>query len=173
MDQTPDPAAPEEGARSQERRHDVEVRVRRAPKYGVFMAIGAVVGAVVAWLIGELQPPAVNEAGQRLDTTPVIGLIVVVGFVLGAAAGGIAALIADRAMAKRGRTLTAERRDVEAPREQPAAPLASGLPMDAGEADVERLGTQPRDVPQRGELGSEHPDPSGEAPDERERPDRA
>ncbi len=188
MDETPDPAAsPEQGAAPQERRRDVEVRVRRAPKYGVFAAIGAVVGAVVAWLIAELQPPAVNEAGALVDTTAVIGLIVVVGFVLGGAAGGVAALIADRASAKRGRTLTAERVDVEAPPEpgtrEPRASEATADvdagevdagEVDAGEVAFERIDPLTGDAlpdhrVDRVEPGTELPDP----PQEHDRPDRA
>lgn len=145
MDPTPDPAAENDGARShEERRHEVEVRVRRVPKYDAFMAIGAVVGAVVAWLIAALQTPSVDEAGQRADTSGVIGLSIVVGFVLGAAAGGVAALLADRALSKRARTLTAEQTDVEQPEpaaspEQLETPEQREGPADVGEAAFEPL----------------------------------
>lgn len=127
-------------------RHDVEVRVRRAPKYGRFMAIGAVLGAVVAWLISVLQEPGVDEAGRPVDTTPVIGLIIVIGFVVGVAAGGLVALLVDRAARKRAQTLVAEQTDVEP---AAAAPGAAGVdaadqrrddPADAGEAAFEPLG---------------------------------
>ena len=113
MDHTPDPAAAPDGGRShEERHHDVEVRVRRSPRYGVFMAIGALLGAVIAWIVSVSMPPGVSETGQRLDTTPVIGLVVVMGFVLGAALGAVAALIADRVLSKRAHTATAEQLDV-------------------------------------------------------------
>lgn len=145
-------------------RHDVEVRVRRAPKYGRFMAIGAVLGAVVAWLISVLQEPGVDEAGRPVDTTPVIGLIIVIGFVVGVAAGGLVALLVDRAARKRAQTLVAEQTDVE-PAVAPAEPAAAGSqPSDAGEAAFEPLG--PADAVPGDAAG-----PDGAAgPGERDRP---
>lgn len=190
MDVTPDHAADPEGARPQARRRDVEVRVHRAPKYGVFMVIGAIVGALVAWLVATLQPTALNEGGQPVDTSAVIGLIVVIGFVLGLAAGGIVALLADRAMRRRGHTLTAEQIDVEAPAEPepPREQRSGGAPADAGEVAFERIdpltGESLPDArgergPQRsGESlrderdGADRPRP-GDAPEEHDRADRA
>ncbi|WAC67282.1 hypothetical protein OVA14_05965 [Agrococcus sp. SL85] len=93
--------------------HEVEVRVRRTPKYGVFMAIGALLGAVAAWLLAAAMGPGVDEAGQPVDTNPVIGLSVVVGFVVGAGIGGVVAVLVDRSLAKRSRTLVAEHVVVE------------------------------------------------------------
>lgn len=114
MSQTPEPAAEHDGAQPRAAHsHDVEVRVRRAPKYGVFMAIGAVVGALIAWLLAWFQPPAVNEAGERVDTLPVVGLAIVTGFVLGVAFGALVAVILDRVLAKRTQTVVAEQVDVD------------------------------------------------------------
>lgn len=94
-------------------RQEVEVRVRRSPKYGPFMAIGAVLGAIVMWVVGLLMPPAVNEAGQRIDTLPVVGLAIVLGFAVGAGLGGLVAVLIDRRLAKRTSTLVAEQTDVD------------------------------------------------------------
>lgn len=94
-------------------RQDVEVRVRRSPKYGPFMAIGAVLGALAMWLIGLLMPPATNVAGQQVDTLPVVGLAIVLGFAVGAGLGGLVAVIIDRRLSKRASTLVAEQTDVD------------------------------------------------------------
>lgn len=123
MEHATDPAAEQSGAdlpRSSS--HDVDVRVRRAPKYGVFLLIGAIVGALVAWLLSAIQPPGVDDAGQPVDTTGVLGLALVSGVVLGVAAGAVVALIIDRALARRTRTMVAEQFDWE-----PAAPVEPQL----------------------------------------------
>lgn len=109
MDATPDPSQPDGGAQRAETREELRVTVRRSPKYGVFMAIGALIGIVSALIISSTSTPGVNEAGQRVDTTPVIGLMLVIGFVVGGVLGGIVALIVDRALAKGTRTVLAER----------------------------------------------------------------
>ncbi|GEK80281.1 hypothetical protein [Agrococcus baldri] len=133
MDQTPDPAA-EHGAEHppEARRHDVDVRVRRSPKFGVFMVVGAVVGALIGWGVTAFQPPGVDDAGAPVDTTGVLGLVIVVGVVLGLGAGALVALLVDRSLAKRGRVLVAEQTDVEPVEEAPS-------PADAGEASFEPL----------------------------------
>jgi hypothetical protein len=136
MQQTPDPADGQGRADLPREHHrDIEVRVRRSPKFGAFMLIGAVLGALSAWVISAIQPPGVNEAGQPVDTTGVLGLALVAGVVLGVAIGAVVALLVDRSLAKRGRMLIAEQTDVEAP-EQPRAAVA---PADAGEASFEHL----------------------------------
>lgn len=114
MDATPDPSQPDGGAQHAETREELRVTVRRSPKYGVFMAIGAVIGIVAAWILSSISGPGLNEAGQPIDTTPVIGLMLVIGFVVGAVLGGIVALIVDRSLAKGTRTVLAERVETRA-----------------------------------------------------------
>ncbi|WP_347755797.1 hypothetical protein [Agrococcus sp. ProA11] len=104
------PAAPAADAQ----RREVEVRVRRSPRYGAFMAVGALLGALAMWIIGLLMPRAVDEAGQQVDTLPVVGLAVVLGFAIGAGLGGLVAVIIDRRLSKRASTLVAEQTDIEA-----------------------------------------------------------
>lgn len=112
MEHTPDPAAaPDGGGRHEQSRRDVEVRVRRSPKYGVFMALGALIGAILTWAVSVAVTPGLNEAGERVDTSPVVGLMIVVGFVAGAALGALVAVLIDRSLAKRTRSATAEQVD--------------------------------------------------------------
>lgn len=166
MDQSPEPAANHDGARRGERRSDIDVRVRRAPKYGTFMAIGAVLGAIVMLVTGMLLPPGVNEAGEIVDTTPVIGLGVVTGFVVGAGLGGLLAVIIDRALAKRGATLVAELLDVSVSQESDGvAPVGEG----ATEASFE---SRARPAATSGPLAPEAAEPAAQEPEAPEPQDR-
>lgn len=135
MDATPGQAPQDDGGSPPEQTHEeLRVTVRRSPKYGVFMAIGAVIGILVAWIVSSSVGPSTNESGQQVDTTPVIGLMLVIGFIAGGALGAVVAIIVDRSLSKGTRTVLAERvetRDAGAP-DEPAT--------DAGEAAFEHLG---------------------------------
>lgn len=129
---------------AQPQRDDVEVRVRRRPKYGAFMALGAALGALAAWAISfAYVGPHQNEAGQAVDTTPVVGLMLVVGFVAGGVLGALAAIIAERAVGRSSTTLVAERTLVEAPErhvdarqaDAPEPHATDARPADAGRTD--------------------------------------
>lgn len=134
MDAQPDPTPEQEGARAHRETHETQqMQVRRSPRYGVFMAIGALLAMLAAWWISTAMPPAVNQAEQPVDTTPVIGLMLVVGFVVGGALGALVAVLIDRALSKRLHTVTAEHVDVA------ERPSPSG-PEDAGDATFEPLG---------------------------------
>lgn len=167
---TPEQPSP---TRHSETRHDLEVRVRRSPKYGAFMAIGALVGAVVAWLVSVNVTPGLSETGQRVDTTPVIGLVVVGGFVVGAALGAAVALAFDRALSKRTHTEMAERVDVT----ETDASAVAVAPADVGEAEFEHLDTvDPRSATGAHGPGSQRHDErqldghGDTSPQERDRP---
>ncbi|WP_051222480.1 hypothetical protein [Agrococcus lahaulensis] len=135
-----------------------DVTVRRSPKYGAFAALGALVGAVAAWLISSSMPQAVNENGVPLDTTPVIGLMIVAGFVVGGGLGALVAVIVDRALSKRTTATVAERTEVRRPDALPSAD------DDALEARFERLGGA--------ETGTAGPAVPGAVEDERGEDDR-
>ncbi|MCH1882043.1 hypothetical protein [Agrococcus sp. ARC_14] len=156
MDETPDPAAAHGEHARAERHQDVEVRVRRTPRYWRFIALGAVLGAVAMWVIGVSVPPGLDAQGQRVDTSPVIGLGIVIGFVVGAGLGGLVAVIIDRALVRRGQTLVAEQTDIEEPEAPDAAVDESAA--DAGEAAFEPL---------------EPAEPAADEPQERDRPSGA
>jgi HAMP domain-containing protein len=111
MDAPPGPTAPDERGRARAT-GDVRMHVRRSPKYGVFMALGALIGAVLAWWLSVTVPPALDPAGEAVDTTPVIGLMLVVGFFIGGAIGALIAVMIDRAMSKRLTPVVAERTEV-------------------------------------------------------------
>ena len=104
------------------------VQVRRAPKFGVFMGIGAVVGALVLGLGSALVEPGTQVDGTEIDTTPVIGLMIVVGFVVGAALGALVAVILEWTVGRRTRSAEVERTQVafEEPTTDAAAASEAG-----------------------------------------------
>ena len=80
-----------------------EVRIRRAPKLGVFLLLGAVVGALVTLVLTSLFPadPAIGFAAS-------FGYFLLFGAPAGAALGAIIGLIVDRISIARARTVTVE-----------------------------------------------------------------
>ncbi|WP_448006437.1 potassium transporter Trk [Agromyces bauzanensis] len=85
------------------------VMVRRAPRYGRFITLGALVGAVVALILTFAfsgEPPE----GQlvEFDKGQVFGFLLLICATLGAALGAIVALVIDRAFARRAAAAIAE-----------------------------------------------------------------
>ena len=86
------------------------VTVRRAPRYGRFITLGAALGAVVALILtfafsGQPADPALE---LEFDKGQVFGFLLLVCGTLGAALGAVVALIIDRASARRTRSVTVE-----------------------------------------------------------------
>ncbi|MEQ1737442.1 MAG: potassium transporter Trk [Rhodoglobus sp.] len=81
-----------------------EVRIRRAPKLGIFLLLGAVVGALVTLVLTSLftPDPAIGFAAS-------FGYFLLFGAPAGAALGAIVGLIIDRVSVARARTVTVER----------------------------------------------------------------
>lgn len=85
--------------------HTIDVRVRRRPKYSVFMGVGVVLGLIVAPLLAmqdvELINP--NEEYSFLAVAGFLGAVLgITGLILGAAV----ALIIERVSARRHRDFT-------------------------------------------------------------------
>lgn len=91
-------------------RDDVQVRARLVPRYGRFMLLGAIVGAIGGWLWSRLgsSGPWLGS-GPVIDTSAVVPFLVAVGAVAGVVLGAILAIVLDRVVGRRRRTLTAER----------------------------------------------------------------
>tara|TARA_R110002020_G_scaffold70519_8_gene183060 strand:+ start:81 stop:380 length:300 start_codon:yes stop_codon:yes gene_type:complete len=86
----------------------VEGRVRRAPKYGVFLTVGALLGVLVALILtfvngGEATSPLTEVT---YSGTQVFGFLALIGVAVGLVVGGVAALLFDRASRRRARTLS-------------------------------------------------------------------
>ncbi len=85
-----------------------EVRLRRAPKLGVFLLVGAAIGAIVTLILTSLFPadPAIGFAAT-------FGYFLLFGAPAGAALGALVGLVIDRISIARARTVTVEREVVE------------------------------------------------------------
>lgn len=84
------------------------VTVRRAPRYGRFITLGAVVGVVVALILtfAFSGQPAQPELARDFDRGQVFGFLLLVCGTIGAALGAVVALLIDRATARRARSVT-------------------------------------------------------------------
>ncbi|HLP22651.1 MAG TPA: potassium transporter Trk [Microbacteriaceae bacterium] len=88
--------------------HSQQVRLRRAPKFGSFMLLGAGFGVFVGVALAVGQPVSGNESLQQ-----VIGFLSLLCGVIGMTAGALVALIFDRILARRSRTVEATHTEVE------------------------------------------------------------
>ncbi len=78
-----------------------QVKIRRTPKFLPFLVTGAVIGVIIAVILGLSIP-----AEQRTEAPVVTYLIGYLG-ALGAAAGSVTAVIADRIGVARAKTVEA------------------------------------------------------------------
>jgi hypothetical protein len=106
------------------------VQLRRSPKILRFLLTGALVGAIVALILTFAFPP-----NTEYPATQVFGFLLLIGVAIGAAVGGLVAVVVDRALQRRARLLPAVREftppapapDLAAdPGQGPAAERATG-----------------------------------------------
>ena len=88
---------------------DDVVTVRRAPRYGRFITLGALVGAVVALILtfAFSGQPVEGTVSPGFDKGQVFGFLLLVCATIGATLGALVALVIDRVSAKRARSVTA------------------------------------------------------------------
>jgi hypothetical protein len=94
------------------------LRVRRAPKYGVFLVLGAALGVVAAMILtfafsgtDQVSP----NTGIEYSPLQVFGFIVLICVPVGLAIGGIVALIFDRTVGRRTREVRVDHERVQRP----------------------------------------------------------
>ena len=80
-----------------------QVRVRRSPKVGVFLLVGAIVGVVAAIVLVSVTPQ-----DPEIPTAQAVGFLAVLLAPVGALVGGLVALLLDRRSERRARTVDAE-----------------------------------------------------------------
>ncbi|MET0829909.1 MAG: potassium transporter Trk [Microbacterium sp.] len=95
--------------------HIETVRVRRSPKYSVFLAVGAVFGILAAMILtfayngtGDTSP----NTGLVYSQTQVFGFLALICITVGVVLGGVTALILDRVLARRTREVIVDRESV-------------------------------------------------------------
>ncbi len=81
-----------------------QVRVRRAPRYGVFIGLGAFLGFVAAFVLTFAFP-----GNEEFTVGQVFGFLLLVCLVVGVALGGAAAIVIDAVSSRRARAVGAER----------------------------------------------------------------
>lgn len=86
-------------------------RVRRSPKFAVFLGLGAALGIVVALILtfafdgtSEVSP----NTAVVYTSTQVFGFVALICVPIGIAIGGIVAVILDRVLARRAREVQIE-----------------------------------------------------------------
>ncbi|WP_209325702.1 hypothetical protein [Brevibacterium renqingii] len=137
----------------------IDVAVRRSPKYSVFMGIGAVLGVILAGILAVFVDPEDMPMGYTVSKG--MGLMLLVLGTAGLFLGGLFALILDWAGRKRAREYrvdaqidmvddpkeVARRRLAEARGEDPdaadAAADATDAPTDADDPDDGRADRGP------------------------------
>jgi len=90
-----------------------EVTIRRAPKFGVFIIGGAVLGFLATLVVVTLTMDIDRGDEQDASFGTLVGYFSLWGVTLGALVGAIAAVVLDRVLARRAARLTAERVEVE------------------------------------------------------------
>jgi len=93
----------------------VDVTVRRSPRYGVFLVLGAGLGILVALILTFSidSYDRVADNGAVYSQGQVFGFLALVGVAVGLALGGIVALILDRTIGRRTRTVRVDHERVE------------------------------------------------------------
>ncbi|MCC8907328.1 hypothetical protein [Curtobacterium sp. GD1] len=95
-----------------------EVTIRRAPKFGVFIVGGAVLGFIATLIVVSLTMDI--DRGDTQETASfgsLVGYFSLWGVTIGAFVGAVVAVVLDRVFSRRAARLTAERVEVELPPE--------------------------------------------------------
>jgi hypothetical protein len=94
-----------------------QVAVRRSPKYGNFATLGALLGAITAFVLTVAIPrdPEYGKANGFADYSQlqIFGFLLLVGLVLGIGIALTIAILLDRRNSRRSRIVEADRVDVQ------------------------------------------------------------
>ena len=95
--------------------HIETVRLRRSPKYAVFLAAGAALGVIVAMILTFTFNGTVGTSpntGMVYSSGQVFGFLMLICVTVGVVVGGVTALILDRVLAGRTRDVIVDRERV-------------------------------------------------------------
>jgi H+/gluconate symporter-like permease len=90
-----------------------EVRVRRAPRLPVFLALGAALGAVATLIVTA----TLGHVDARVGFGATFGYFCLYGVPAGIVVGAIVGLLLDRRSQRTARIVTAEHEQVESPQD--------------------------------------------------------
>jgi hypothetical protein len=97
--------------------HIETLRLRRSPKYSVFLVAGAGLGVLAAMILtfafngtGDTSP----NTGLVYTSSQVFGFLALICITVGVVLGGLTALVLDRMLAKRTRDVVVDRESVRA-----------------------------------------------------------
>jgi len=82
--------------------HATQVRIRRAPKFSVFLILGAVLGLIAALVLTAAFPIDPN-----VGFGPTFSYFAIFGVTIGVFVGAVVAIILDRALGRGSKTLSA------------------------------------------------------------------
>ena len=96
--------------------HRIETaQVRRAPRYGMFLGGGAVLGIIVAAVLTFAfagDPDKSDYTGVVYSTSQVFGFVALICLPIGIAVGGVVALVLERVVGRRTREVRIDRETV-------------------------------------------------------------
>ena len=108
--------------------------MRRTPKFANFALLGALLGAVVAFVLTVAIPPDAEYARSRglpeFSQLQVFGFLLLIGLVVGIALSLTVAIVLDRRNDRRSRTVEADKVDV-----REAEDIAVVIQTDAADAE--------------------------------------
>jgi hypothetical protein len=96
------------------------VRIRRAPKFSVFLVLGALLGIFVSLVLTASFP-----IDPTVGFGPTFGYFAIYGFVGGLLLGSIVALVFDRALGRSTKTVSVTVDRLQVPDQEPAADSGS------------------------------------------------
>ena len=96
------------------------VTVRRAPRFFNFMLLGALIGAIAALVLTVAFPE-----NAEFGATHVFGFLLLAFVALGVTLGAVVAIIIDRVISRRGKTVVVDRMAALEPRDSGAPDAAS------------------------------------------------
>jgi membrane associated rhomboid family serine protease len=82
--------------------NQTRVQIRRAPRFSVFLILGAVIGVIAAFVVTSISP---DDA--KISFGAVFGYSAIFGVTAGVLLAAIIALIVDRRSSRRAKTVTA------------------------------------------------------------------
>ncbi|WP_293850593.1 hypothetical protein [uncultured Brevibacterium sp.] len=115
----------------------VDVTVRRSPRYSVFVALGVIVGFIIAGILAFL-PVDTSALTQEYSRAAVLGILMAFLGIVGGFLGAFVALIIDRSSVKNAKTYTvnAEYQKVAEPQSTSDAAEASEVSNTADASDT-------------------------------------